>query len=141
MSVECRIIICGSRPPKNLPRSQVLEREARLWTWMSVVIRGLRETYGHPLVIVHGAARGVDQMAEGVCRSLGITTDPFPADWDGRGRIAGFERNQRMLDSGAIGVVAFKHPFNWALDRGGTEDMVRRAKAASVPTYVIEGPI
>jgi hypothetical protein len=46
-----------------------------------------------------------------------------------------------MLDSGVDLVLAFKHPFNWALDRGGTEDMVRRAKRAGVPTFVIEGPV
>jgi hypothetical protein len=128
---DYRVIVCGGREPLG-DVSVMLVR---------VILKGLAETFRRQLVVVDGGARGVDRMVDGMARSLGLRVETFPADWDGRGRIAGFERNQRMLDSGAELVIAIKHPFNWKLDKGGTEDMVKRATRAGVPTFVIEGPV
>lgn len=62
----------------------------------------------------------------------------FKADWKRHGRGAGHIRNQQQLDEGKPDtVVAAKNGFDWSLSGGGTEDMVRRAKAAGIPTYVV----
>jgi hypothetical protein len=124
-----RVLFTGSRR---------LDQEDRIARFVSVVVEGLAQRYGSGLVIVHGNARGLDRMVDGIARGMGITVDPFQADWDGRGKIAGPERNQRMLDAGVDLVVAVKPAFNWKLDRGGTEDMVRRAHDAGVMVYVVE---
>lgn len=53
-------------------------------------------------------------------------------------RRAGARRNQRMLDDQKPDyVIAFKDGFNARVGRGGTEDMVNRAKGVGVTTYVI----
>ena len=124
---QVRVIVCGGRNDD--------------WYCASIcraLLSGLAEHYRDRLVVVHGAARGVDHMAGATARSLGIAVEEFPAGWEKHGRAAGHIRNKAMLESGADLVLAFKKDFNWQLDRGGTEDMVRRAKAAGVPTYVVQ---
>lgn len=85
----------------------------------------------------------------------------YPADWRPGGVYdpgAGPKRNQRMLDEGKPDVVvAFKDGFQRDPEvpvlnmdgtrtgavirsrqaKGGTEDMVRRAKAAGIPVYIV----
>lgn len=93
----------------------------------------------HPdLVVVHGAGRGADLIADALCEWMEIPTDPHPADWDHLGPRAGPMRNQRMLESGVDAVYAFKAGFCRSMEGGGTEDMVRRALDAFVPAMVIE---
>ena len=97
----------------------------------------LRSRHGD-LIVVHGAARGADSVAGGVARSMGITVEEFPADWRGQGKDAGPIRNRLMLDQRPIAVYAFKDHLNWALNRGGTENMVRIALDAGVPVTVFD---
>jgi len=93
-------------------------------------------------VIIHGAARGADALADAWARLHRIDVDPWPAQWTAypvneRWR-AGHDRNRQMLDNTKPDlVVAFKVGFDWTLKRGGTENMVRIAKEAGVPTLVV----
>ena len=61
--------------------------------------------------IVHGAARGGDQMADDIARELGWMRDPVPCtreEWTRYGRSAGHRRNARMIARRAyVGCVAF----------------------------------
>lgn len=76
--------------------------------------------------LVHGACKtGLDRIATDWADSLGIPTDPHPANWTLYGRAAGPIRNQKMADLGADAYLAF--PGN-----NGTSDMVRRAKTAGI---------
>lgn len=85
-----------------------------------------------PNVLIHGGARGVDQMAGMFGIGCGMEVVEFKADWNRYGKRAGPIRNQQMLDDGQPDlVVAFP-------GGGGTADMVRRSKARGVP--VIEIP-
>lgn len=74
----------------------------------------------------------------------GLWLETYEADWANRPRyLAGPERNQRMLDEGADHVIAM---FAWgrsygATDRGGTNDMVRRAVKAGVPVDIYEAAL
>jgi hypothetical protein len=78
-----------------------------------------------PLVI-HGAARGADQMADDAARSLGMSVKRFPADWEQHGKRAGILRNLAMLDERPDLVLAFQrdgsrgtqHTINEARRRG-----------------------
>lgn len=119
-----RMLVCGSRD------------------WCDpLMIRTLLELtckYNHPTpVLVHGGARGADNLADAAGRSLGMTVEAFPADWKGKGRAAGPLRNKQMLDSGVDTVVAFKDGFDFTLQRGGTEHMVRIARDAGVACRVL----
>jgi len=83
-------------------------------------------------VVIHGAARGADSLADRWARERGKPTLPFPADWHLNGRAAGPIRNQRMLDEGKPNIVI-------AFPGGrGTADMVRRARAAGIPVEEIK---
>jgi hypothetical protein len=94
-----------------------------------------------PVTVIEGGARGADTLAAQWADQfamLGVTHEAYPADWHRHGKAAGPIRNQRMLDDGKPDVVwAFKDRFDWTLSQGGTEDMVRRAKAANIPAYVV----
>ena len=82
--------------------------------------------------IVDGAARGADTLAYCWARKNGLYTKRYPADWDRYGRRAGHIRNAEMLkDAKPVVVIAFPGGY-------GTADMVRRAKAASVPVIEIQ---
>jgi hypothetical protein len=77
-------------------------------------------------VIIHGAARGADTLADQWAVVNWVKIEEYPADWDKLGGAAGPIRNQRMLDEGKPDVVV-------AFPGGrGTADMVRRSRAAGV---------
>lgn len=92
------------------------------------------ESEDDPLILVHGAAPGADSLAALQADGLSIEALPFPADWKTYGRAAGPIRNQKMLDENDITVT---YAFRSAGKSNGTDDMVRRSRAAGIPTYVI----
>lgn len=114
-----KILVCGSRS-----------------LWMDALLtdrirRYLEEKW--VTEVIHGGARGADTHAEVAAKQLGLPTTVFQPDWSAYGRLAGFRRNQRMLDEGKPNfVVAF-----WDGKSRGTTDMVRRAQEAGIPTEVI----
>ena len=76
--------------------------------------------------LIHGAARGADSLAAAWARSRGISTRPFPADWNRDGKAAGFLRNVRMLREGRPDLVV-------AFPGGkGTAHMINLARRAGV---------
>lgn len=87
-------------------------------------------------VVITGAAKGADTLAHRLALSGFRDIERYHPDWDKHGKAAGVVRNQRMLDEGEPDVV-------WAFidkpleESRGTADMVRRAKAAGVPVYVV----
>lgn len=126
-----RVLVCGSRDWDD--RSAV-----------SAALFGQFALAGDDpdVVVIEGGARGADACAAEWARNFASEHEQYPARWDKHGKAAGPIRNQQMLDEGKPEiVVAFKDRFQrdeiGATPRGGTEDMVRRAKAAGIPTYVI----
>lgn len=85
--------------------------------------------------IRHGCARGADTLAGEWARERRVPEQRYPADWRMHGKGAGTRRNQTMLDAGGVAcVVAFP-------GGAGTADMVRRARAAGLPVWVVRvGP-
>lgn len=119
-----RILICGSREwsdPKPV-------------AW---VLAGMTARFGE-ITVIHGAARGADSIAAKVATHLLLPVEAYPADWNAHGKAAGPKRNEQMLATGIDYVVAFKDGFDHSLSRGGTEHMVRIARLAGVPTYIME---
>jgi len=125
------IIVCGCRD----------------WADYDAIWQALRrraERHGE-FTVIHGAARGADRLSGQAGRNQALPVVEFPADWKNHGPAAGPIRNQAMLDAALndfnlLGVLAFKEGFDLSLRRGGTEDMVRRARAAGVPTIVNSQP-
>lgn len=119
-----RVLVCGSREWED-----------------GAAIRTALEAQAedsHGIVVIHGDARGADRTADVVARSLGFDVMKMPADWRTHGKAAGPIRNKLMLDLRPDVVLAFKDEFNWALNRGGTEHMVKIALDAGVPCWITD---
>ena len=143
-----RVLVCGSRK----------------WTDRAIVFRvldGFGPTAADDTTIIEGQCPygGADAFAAEWAQIYDDAVEhlPFPPEIR-NGVVQGPARNQRMLDEGKPDVViAFKDGFqrdvpgwepgtdgkaNFArpipgFAKGGTEDMVRRAKAAGIPVYIV----
>lgn len=119
-----KLLICGSRGWKD-PYP------------IETIIAGydiIAEGRGDTLTVIHGAARGADTMADHIARRWGVGRIKEPADWDRYGKAAGPIRNQKMIDDHKPDVV---YAFRSAGKSNGTDDMVSKARAAGIPTYVV----
>lgn len=84
-------------------------------------------------LLIHGAARGADSLAEEWAKVRGIETEAFPAEWERYGKAAGYLRNKamliRLMDQDflgrEIGVVAFPGGT-------GTANMIQQTEAAGL---------
>lgn len=99
---------------------------------------------GSDFRVIHGGARGADNLAKIWARYTDSTEFSeirdweFPALWDKYGKAAGPIRNQQMLDDAKPELVLAFHD-NLALSKG-TADMVDRAKKAGIPVYLVSRP-
>lgn len=110
-----RILVCGGRDFTN----------------QSIFNQAMEDLLGKVTVIIHGAARGADTLADNWAKEHGLTVEAYPADWDKYGKRAGFIRNSQMLKEGKPDrVIAFP-------GGKGTEMMINLAHAAKVPVWEI----
>lgn len=107
-----RVLVCGGRDYRDAAHlDRVLQQ---------INAEGAIDT------IIHGAARGADQLGEAWGLRWGKNLEPYPADWGTFGLSAGPRRNAVMLRDGKPDLVV-------AFPGGkGTADMVRRARRAGV---------
>ena len=90
------------------------------------------------VVLIEGAARGVDRLAAALAQARGWQLEEYPADWRREGRAAGPRRNARMLREGRPErVLAFTDDLPASR---GTADLVRRARAAGLPVQLVSHP-
>lgn len=114
-----RVLVCGGRDFTDA------------W-WIETVLSDLhaRARIG---VLIHGAARGADLLAQHWAILHSVEVRAFPANWEEHGRSAGPIRNKAMLVHGRPDLVV-------AFPGGrGTADMVRQAKKAGVPVAEDDG--
>lgn len=110
-----KVLVCGSR---DWNETVLLKRR------MAQLPRGTE--------VIHGAARGADQTAASIARSLGFPETAFPADWRGKGRAAGIIRNLEMLDQKPDLVLAFQRDGS-----RGTQHTIDEARKRGIPVEVI----
>ena len=122
----------------------------------TAIIRGeldfahaLAEKLGYSsLAVVEGGATGADQIARRwvddrrVAPGIGlpVVSESHPisaADWAGDGKAAGGLRNAHMVATGANLCLAFPARVGPSSD---TEDCVRRARIACIPTRIWATP-
>lgn len=123
---------------------------SRHWTSRDVIFAKLQEIdqtvyYKHvPMtgritLLIHGAAKGADTIADEWAAQRNVRRAPFPAIWERDGKYdpgAGPKRNQRMLVEGKPDlVVAFRMP---GVSKG-TDDMIARATRAGVRVEIVHG--
>ena len=89
----------------------------------------LRYAESNP-IIVHGACRGADLMADKIAFLNGWERHPHPALWHKYHRAAGAIRNRQMLDTEKPDLVIAFHK-NFAASKG-TKDMVAYAEKKKV---------
>jgi len=117
-----RVIFSGSRDFRTRePVREILE----------ALIRRLGDP--NELVVVHGAARGLDTIAGEEAARLGVSTESHPADWDEYGKAAGPMRNSHMVKLGADLLVAFPLPGG-----SGTLDCMKKALNSEIPVLVYD---
>lgn len=74
-------------------------REWKLLAPIYDALKSARDKVGAPNVtVIHGGARGADQLAAKIARTLGMEVIEVPALWEKYGRAAGALRNIKMLD-------------------------------------------
>lgn len=123
-----RILICGGRDYGENNKAEV---EAFINAWALLI-----EKHGSEFEVLNGGCKtGADKLARG-CAAVGeYTCITEPAKWAARGKAAGPERNQRMIDKWKPdAAVAFPGGV-------GTADMVRRLRAASIPVWIPYGGV
>jgi hypothetical protein len=114
---------------------------SRSWVDADAVYRALfatrmRANIGEQVTVVHGhCPTGADHFADEwatQCVDPDVMVERHPADWS-RGKKAGPERNQRMVDAGADVCLAFPLPTS-----RGTWHCMRAAERAGIPVQVIQ---
>ena len=121
MSGPYRVLVTGSR---EFTDYGAIRKELG-----NLVGNGVGNCDSHRVVVVHGAARGADELADRAAKALGMSTEPHPADWS-RGRGAGCARNAEMVRLGADVCMAFYQP---GAGNRGTDHCARTAEAAGIP--------
>lgn len=118
---------------------RMLVTGSRRWTDRDAIRRALAAVLrklGVPadrIVVVHGGARGADMLADAVARELGMLVECHPVtrgDWDRHGTSAGHRRNQRMVDLGAVGCIAFPRGVS-----AGTRGCMAAAERAGISVW------
>lgn len=118
------------------------------WCWFEPIYAELR-ALPRGTIIVHGAARGADSLADTAAKRLGFDVEPVPAKWEvGPDTPPGAVRRRRggeLYDVRAgylrnIEVLDRYRPragLAFQLDRsGGTAQMVREARKRGIPVKV-----
>lgn len=82
-------------------------------------------------VLVHGAAEGLDTLADYFWKSVGQEVEPHYADWRQYGKSAGIIRNVEMLNSGI--ELLFSFPGGQ-----GTRNMTNICRKAGIPIVTVE---
>lgn len=114
-----RLLVTGSREFSNIDLALTALSEAR---WK----------LGPDLVVVHGGARGADQLLGALAAERGLRTEVHRANWRDNGRAAGVMRNQEMVNAGAdLCLVLLVE----GLACRGTKDCWRRADRAGIECW------
>lgn len=109
-----KVLVCGSRDWADA--SRLIDRMCQL---------------SHDTVVIHGAARGADDLAAITARRLGLEERAYPADWRGKGKRAGIIRNVEMLDEQPDLVLAFQRNGS-----RGTQHTIDEARRRGIPVEV-----
>jgi len=116
-----KVLVCGDRHWKN---EKIIERELK--------------KLPPDTTIIHGAAKGADNIAGNTALRLGLRVEAFPAEWKKYGRSAGPIRNRKMLDQNPDLVLAFHEDLS---SSKGTKHMVQIAREKGVPVKLFTGKL
>lgn len=84
-----------------------------------------------PVIIIHGAASGVDSLADKFANEYFYDKSSFPADWKTYGKSAGMIRNKQMAIEGDA-LIAF-----WDGKSKGTGNMIDEMRKLNKPVRIV----
>ena len=113
-----KILICGDRHWAN---KKVMKKVMDIW---------VKE--GDTLI--HGGAKGADNMSGLIGKDIGCNIKVFPANWKEYGRSAGPIRNREMLRENPDIIIGFHNDINKSK---GTKDMLNIGKKNMIDTYIV----
>ncbi len=114
-----RVLVCGGRD---------YDDHERVYAVLDFIAAEAEDSLDPVDTVIQGAASGADHLASCWATARKVKVEGYRADWHNLGAAAGPIRNQKMLAEGRPDLVV-------AFPGGrGTADMVRRAKAAGIPT-------
>jgi len=113
-----KILVCGGR---NFNDVELL----------NTTLDNLRIERGLVKVLIHGASRGADTLADDWANEHDVDVISVPADWRKYGRAAGPMRNAKMLEYNPDLVVAFP-------GGKGTRSMIKLAEAAGIEVIEVD---
>lgn len=119
-----KILITGSRNWNN---------RKRMFDVLDFTLEWCRQQ-GHTLEIIHGAARGADELSGLWAERHNVPVTEVPANWDKYGRSAGYKRNTEMAEMKPDIVLAFPHP-----DSVGTNHMINIAREKGLTVHITKG--
>lgn len=109
---------------------RVIVAGTRTITDAALVVRALERSGFDVATLIHGGARGVDELAGEWAATRGIPTEIYRADWFAYGKAAGPMRNRRMAEVGEALVAV------WDGVSPGTYDMIRQATDRGLKIHV-----
>lgn len=121
-----RVIIFGSREWKDPRRARkaVVDR-LFLLPANALIVVGYNPEKDTP--------KGIDRFAYQEAQKLGFALETHPAEWETKGKAAGFIRNTEMAERGADLAIGF-----WNGRSNGTSHMREQAEKHGIPVEMIE---
>lgn len=96
---------------------------------VNTVLNAVRAHYGE-IIIIHGNAGGADNCAGLWAHTVGVHQARVPALWPVHHKASGPIRNSMMLKLQPDVCIGFP-------GGPGTADMLKKARAAGIPTYEV----
>lgn len=116
-----KILICGDREWDD-------KETMELW------IRHYAQIHRGHIIVIHGACRGADLMAEEICKEIQLPYWGYPARWDQYKRAAGPIRNREMYRLQPDLVLAFHNDIE---NSKGTANMLTLAGGPSRKAQIV----
>jgi YspA, cpYpsA-related SLOG family len=107
-----RVMAADPSTPQDRAAFRILVTGSRDWADEGLIAGALlletsRRPASQAITVVHGGARGADEMAARIAVHYAWQAEPHPADWSAHGKGAGFRRNAEMVALGADICLAF----------------------------------
>ncbi len=127
-----RVLVCGAAPRRGSRAPGHLKPAQPGWTDREAIRQVLSKCLPNS-VIIEGEAEGADRLARSVAEELGLTVEPYPANWAHYGKAAGPIRNKQMLDNGQPDIVIYFHDD--LAKSVGTRHMVKQAIQRGIAVF------
>jgi hypothetical protein len=124
-------VVSKPKPPHGLVVAGSRDLTELHYHFVANAIVAWAKMFGKPTVVLHGACRGADMLAEHWCKCHDMPFERFEvskAEWDLRGSAAGPLRNKRMIEyphTRGLAVVRYA-------DSKGSKDILKQATAAKL---------